>query len=31
MNKKKELNNYFWAGISQKVEKTGTDKNQTDF
>ena len=31
INKKKEQNNYFRAGISQKVEKTLKDKKQTDF
>ena len=31
INKKKEQNNYFRAGISQKVEKTLKGKKQTDF
>ena len=31
INKKKEQNNYFRAGISQKVEKTLKEKKQTDF
>ena len=28
INKKKEQNNYFWAGISQKVEKVLTLKQK---
>ena len=31
INKKKEQNNYFRAGISQKVEKTLKEKKKTDF
>ena len=31
INRKKEQNNYFRAGISQKVEKTLKGKKQTDF
>ena len=31
INKKKEQNNYFRAGISQKVEKTLKEKKQTNF
>ena len=31
INKKKEQNNYFRAGISQKVEKTLKEKMQVDF
>ena len=31
INKKKEQNNYFRAGISQKLEKALKERKQTDF
>ena len=31
INKKKEQNNYFRAGISQEVEKALKEEKQTDF